>query len=111
MAKKKKTDIEISAANNSEVVTNCDHLVPVDYSNFPLGHSEKSVIILLRLGFDLTDAEIAAIRWHMTAWDLPFQIREALGNINAAKDKYPLCALVQLADGFASSLMEDTVKN
>ena len=29
MAKKKKTDIEISVANNSEVVTNCDHLVPV----------------------------------------------------------------------------------
>ena len=35
---------------------------------------------------------------------------EAKGNINAAKDKYPLCALVQLADGFASSLMEDSVK-
>ena len=82
----------------------------VDYSNFPLGHGEKSVIILLRLGLDLTDAEIAAIRWHMTAWDLPFQSREAQGNINAAKDKYPLCALVQLADGFASSLMEDTMK-
>ncbi len=82
----------------------------VDYSNFPLGHGEKSVIILLRLGLDLTDDEIAAIRWHMTAWDLPFQSREALGNINAAKDKYPLCALVQLADGFASSLIEDTVR-
>ena len=82
----------------------------VDYSHFPLGHGEKSVIVLLRLGLDLTDAEIAAIRWHMTAWDLPFQSREALGNINAAKDKYPLCALVQLADGFASSLMEDTVR-
>lgn len=81
----------------------------VDYSNFPLGHGEKSVIILLRLGLDLTDAEIAAIRWHMTAWDLPFQSAEAKGNINAAKDKYPLCALVQLADGFASSLMEDSV--
>lgn len=28
MAKEKKTDIEISAVNDSEVVTNCDHLVP-----------------------------------------------------------------------------------
>ena len=83
----------------------------VDYSNFPVGHGEKSVIILLRLGLDLTDAEIAAIRWHMTAWDLPFQCREALGNLNAAKDKYPLCSILQLADGFASSLMEDTVKS
>ncbi len=82
----------------------------VDYSHFPLGHGEKSVIILLRLGLSMSDDEIAAIRWHMTAWDLPFQSAEAKGNINAAKDKYPLCALVQLADGFASSLMEDTVK-
>ena len=83
----------------------------VDYSSFPLGHGEKSVIILLRLGLDMSDDEIAAIRWHMTAWDLPFQSREALGNINAAKDKYPLLSLVQLADGFASSLMEDTVRS
>lgn len=83
----------------------------VDYSNFPLGHGEKSVILLLRQGLDMTDAEIAAIRWHMTAWDLPFQSAEAKGNINAAKEKYPLCALVQLADGFSSSLMEETVVN
>lgn len=83
----------------------------VDYSNFPLGHGEKSVIILLRLGLDLTDAEIAAIRWHMTAWDLPFQSADAKGNLNTARDKYPLCALIQLADGFASSLMEETLRH
>lgn len=82
----------------------------VDYNEFPLGHGEKSVIILLRLGLVLTDAEIAAIRWHMTAWDLPFQSNEAKSNINAAKEKYPLCALVQLGDGFASSLMEKIKK-
>lgn len=81
----------------------------VDYTNFPLGHGEKSVIILLRLGLSMSDDEIAAIRWHMTAWDLPFQSGEAKGNMNAAKDKYPLVSLVQLADGFASSLMEDTI--
>lgn len=80
----------------------------VDYNNFPLGHGEKSVIILLRLGLSMTDDEIAAIRWHMTAWDLPFQSAEAKGNINAAKEKYKLCSLIQLADGFASSLMEET---
>lgn len=83
----------------------------VDYSDFPLGHGEKSVIILLRLGLDLTDDEIAAIRWHMTAWDLPFQSAEAKANLNAARDKYPLCALVQLADGFASSLIEESVRS
>lgn len=37
----------------------------VDYSNFPLGHGEKSVIMLLRSGLDLEDDEIMAIRWHM----------------------------------------------
>jgi hypothetical protein len=81
----------------------------VDYTNLPLGHGEKSVIILLRLGLSMSDDEIAAIRWHMTAWDLPFQSAEAKGNLNAAKDKYPLCSLVQLADGFASSMMEDSI--
>ena len=29
MAKKKNADIEISAVSNSDLVTNCDHLVPV----------------------------------------------------------------------------------
>lgn len=82
----------------------------VDYGNFPLGHGEKSVIVLLRLGLDLTDAEIAAIRWHMTAWDLPFQSLEAQRCLNTARDKYPLCALIALADGFASSFMEDVEK-
>ncbi len=33
----------------------------VDYSNFPVGHGEKSVIVLLRSGLDLTDDEIIAI--------------------------------------------------
>lgn len=81
----------------------------IDYSHFPLGHGEKSVIVLLRLGLDLTDAEIAAIRWHMTAWDLPFQSLDATKNLNVARDKYPLCALISLADQFASHLMEDIV--
>ena len=36
----------------------------VEYSNFPLGHGAKSVIVLLRAGLKLTDDEIMAIRWH-----------------------------------------------
>lgn len=81
----------------------------VDYSQFPLGHGEKSVILLLRQGLDMTDAEIAAIRWHMTAWELPLHSAEAKANMNAARNNYPLCSLIQLADGFASSLMEETI--
>lgn len=78
----------------------------VDYSNFPLGHGEKSVIVLLRSGFKLTDDEIMAIRWHMNAWDLPFQSYDIKSNFNKAKEICPLLSLVQAADCLASNLLE-----
>ena len=78
----------------------------VDYSKFPLGHGEKSVILLLKLGLELSDAEIAAIRWHMAAWDLPMQSYELTRCINAARDEHPLCSLINLADGIAANLLE-----
>ena len=78
----------------------------VDYSKFPLGHGEKSVIMLLTLGFPLTRDEMMAIRWHMTAWELAFQSAEAKANLNAAKEQCPLLAVLQAADGLASSLLE-----
>ena len=78
----------------------------VDYSNFPIGHGEKSVIILLRYGLDLTDDEIIAIRWHMQAWDLAFQSADAKANLNTAKQICPLLTLVQVADALASNLIE-----
>lgn len=81
----------------------------VDYSNFPVGHGEKSVIVLLRSGLDLTDDEIIAIRWHMQAWDLAFQSAEAKANLNTAKQIYPLLTLIQVADGLASNLLERKV--
>ena len=46
----------------------------VDYSKFPLGHGEKSVIMLLSLGFALTRDEMLAIRWHMAAWNYHFRV-------------------------------------
>ena len=82
----------------------------VDYSNFPLGHGEKSVIILLRSGFELTDDEIMAIRWHMNAWDLPFQSYDIKSNFNKAKEICPLLSLVQAADCLASNLLERKVE-
>lgn len=78
----------------------------VDYSNFPAGHGEKSVIMLLRSGLDMTDDEIMAIRWHMTAWDLPFQSLELKNSLNKARDKYPLCSLIQAADTLAANIIE-----
>lgn len=82
----------------------------VDYSNFPLGHGEKSVIVLLRSGFELTDDEIMAIRWHMNAWDLPFQSYDIKSNFNKAKEICPLLPLVQAADCLASNLLERKVE-
>lgn len=81
----------------------------VDYSAFPLGHGEKSVIQLLRWDLELTDDEIMAIRWHMTAWDLPFQSPEQRKNLALARSKCPLCIIVQCADGLASGITE-TIK-
>ena len=78
----------------------------VDYSNFPVGHGEKSVIWLLQNGLKLTADEIMAIRWHMTAWDLAFQSPEMKGNLNAARERCPLMALIQAADSLAANLLE-----
>ena len=79
----------------------------VDYNaGLPLGHGEKSVIMLLSWGLDLKPEEMMAIRWHMTAWDLPMQSPEHKESLNAAKAKTPLVSLVQLADGFATGLLE-----
>lgn len=82
----------------------------VDYSNFPLGHGEKSVIVLLRSGLEMTDDEIMAIRWHMNAWDLPFQSYDIKSNFNKAKEICPLLSLVQAADCLASNLLERKVE-
>lgn len=81
-----------------------------DYSLLPVGHGEKSVIVLLRAGLELTDEEILAIRWHMSAWDLPFQSWELRENINAARAKSPLCGLLQAADGLSAGVLELTLE-
>lgn len=78
-----------------------------DYSDFPMGHGEKSVIMLLKLGMELTDSEMYAIRWHMSAWDLSFQSSEMKVSINAAKKNSPLVTLIQLADVAAAGIIEE----
>ena len=79
----------------------------VDYNmGIPLGHGEKSVILLLSWGLELTPEEMLAIRWHMTAWDMPMQSAEHKESFNAAKAKTPLVSLIQNADGIASGLLE-----
>ena len=78
----------------------------VDYSSLPLGHGEKSVIMLLTLGLKMTRDEMLAIRWHMTAWELAFQSPEQKSNLQMARDTTPLCAIIQAADGLSTALLE-----
>lgn len=77
----------------------------LDYAHMPLGHGEKSVIRLLRMGLDLTNDEILAIRWHMAAWDMSDTF-EAKGNFGAACDKSPLLNVLIAADELATRISE-----
>jgi len=79
----------------------------VDYSEMPVGHGEKSVIRLLRLGLEMTDDEILAIRWHMAAWYLSFQSAEEKSHYGEAKDRCPLLTLIQSADELAANFLEE----
>lgn len=76
-----------------------------DYSRFPVGHGEKSVIMLLRLGLELTNDEVLAIRWHMGAWNLPMHSFEDKCNISEASD-HPLTSVLQAADALATHILE-----
>ncbi|MGN0214876.1 MAG: HD domain-containing protein [Muribaculaceae bacterium] len=78
----------------------------ISYKNFPMGHGEKSVIMLMGMGLAMYDDEMLAIRWHMGAWDLPMQSSEACKNIDVARKLYPLCTIVQCADTLAAGIME-----
>ena len=78
----------------------------INYSNFPMGHGEKSAMLALMGGLEIYDDELLAIRWHMAAWDLPMQSYELTRCINAARDEHPLCSLINLADGIAANLLE-----
>ena len=72
----------------------------------PLGHGEKSLFIISKF-IELSDAEAAAIRWHMGAWTEGVTSGYSMGMAyNAAVDKYPLVTLLATADNLASHLIE-----
>ena len=75
----------------------------------PLGHGEKSLYLISKY-IELSDAEAAAIRWHMGAWTsgvtTDFSLSKAY---NAAVDNYPLVTLLAVADNLATHLVEKDV--
>lgn len=72
----------------------------------PIGHGEKSVVMLLRMGLGLTEDEICAIRWHMGAWSINQADSEERNSFRVAEKLYPLVTLIQLADTVASKFTE-----
>lgn len=70
----------------------------------PVGHGERSVILIQQHGMCLTIEEIVAIRWHMGAFDDAF--RGGSRDMQTAFKKYPLAVLLHLADMAATYLDE-----
>lgn len=72
----------------------------------PLGHGEKSLYIINKF-IQLSDAEAAAIRWHMGAWTAGMTTDHSLSKAyNTSVDKYPLVTLLATADNLATHLIE-----
>lgn len=75
--------------------------------HFPIGHGEKSAMILLRSGLDISEDELCAIRWHMGPWNLS---RDDEKFYRQAGRNSPLPPLIHAADTVASSLLERQAK-
>ncbi len=76
------------------------------YKNFPMGHGEKSLVIALYSGLELSDAEMLAIRWHMGAWGVNQHSLEDCKNYDVARKLYPLVSIIQTGDSLGASIME-----
>ena len=70
--------------------------------SMPLGHGEKSVILILSNGLDLNNQEIGMIRWHMAMYDPSYQ-----KGANYIKKHYPLAKLLYFADDISTTYLEE----
>lgn len=66
---------------------------------FPMGHGEKSVILLLQM-LKLTTEEMMSIRWHMGG----FEPKENYSSQSKAYGEFPLALFLHLADMKATYL-------
>ena len=71
--------------------------------NFPAGHGEKSVILILQF-MHLTQEEILAIRWHMGQYD--FYARGGGFDLDNAFQQSKLAVMLHLADMMATHFDE-----
>lgn len=77
---------------------------------FPIGHGEKSVIMLQNFGLHLNPDEMLGIRYHMGSWDGGMLSNDIKHAYLAAIDMSPLTVLVQAADHGSSLLLEKNIK-
>ena len=73
---------------------------------FPIGHGEKSVIMLQNFGLKLTADEMLAIRYHMGSWDGAMLTNDVKFSYQTAMNMCPLMTIVQNADSTSSLLFE-----
>lgn len=78
---------------------------------FPIGHGEKSVIILQELGLKLTMEEMLAIRYHMGLWSTTVDCGDTSRAYFRAVEMCPLLSIVQNADFMSSNMLEYVYKN
>ena len=89
---------ERSVKKNNEWIKEPYYTVEDQY---PIGHGEKSVMIIQKF-IELTEEEIAAIRWHMGA----YEPKESYSTLNKAFSKYPLALMLHIADLKATYIKE-----
>ena len=71
----------------------------------PIGvHGDKSVMLIQKLGMELTNEELYCIRYHMGA----YEGKEVFNSLGMAKKKYPNISWVCLADEICS--LEEEIK-
>lgn len=73
----------------------------------PLGHGEKSCIIL-QWYMKLTIDELLAIRWHMSAFDSA--VKGGDNSLSRAQNLSPLVTLLSVADILASQIYEKVIE-
>ncbi|HKL42859.1 MAG TPA: hypothetical protein VJ962_09815 [Clostridia bacterium] len=69
--------------------------------DLPLGHGEKSVILLQNY-IKLNEREQLAIRWHMGPWEESVLLGNRRNSLNQAREMYPDVGLLSQADGLAT---------
>lgn len=68
---------------------------------WPMGHGEKSVMILSRF-IELSDEEAAAINWHMGFSDIRCKDFAGMNALSSAMEKYPMVLMLHAADMMAT---------